>query len=198
MLSKNIKEQCPREGGSGREKPREETGVFAASLQDFREGTVPSRASPRAGSRWGPRSQEPPCHANKPPKERSPSILIPWGDRIPPASSAGWRKSSKQSCGVCGAGAAHPGCNSAGGQGVLLPQCLPHQDSGASGRFCCSTGLTHTARRSHTGQPSICRWEHPGSHHHLHLPSQAPRDGEGSSAAGEASQERGAEMVKSS
>ncbi|TRZ26254.1 hypothetical protein HGM15179_000866 [Zosterops borbonicus] len=63
-------------------------------------------------------------------------------------------------------------------------------------RLCCLADLKDMARHNQAGQPSLCHWSNFGHCDRLWLPFQAPRDGGGSSAAGEAGQEKGAETVK--
>lgn len=67
---------------------------------------MPFRAPLRAGSRWGPCSQEPPRRANRPLKERSPSLHEPSGKFAslrqvlragdkPPSKAVGLRRRSR-------------------------------------------------------------------------------------------------------
>lgn len=150
MLSKNIEEQCLREGGSGREKQMEETGVVTASLQDFGEGTVPFCAGSRAGSCWGACSQEPPCRTDKVPGERAPFLYEPLGRSRPSSKFCRLEVTlqAKLHAKWGTRGAAAPG---------ELPGSIPTRTAGfeASGRFCCLAGLKHMARCTHAGQPGV-------------------------------------------
>lgn len=131
------------------------------------------------------------------PKRKDPlPFMSPWGRSHPSSKFCRLEITLQAKLSGFGGGAVHPAFDSAGDEGCCCPRSF-HTRTGALGRFCCLAGLRHTARCTHTGQPSICPQGNPSCrHHHLQLPFQAPRDGEDSSAAGKAGQERGAEMVK--